>query len=204
MPAAWAQDPEEESEDFESPARQNPILREYFRKQYLNITPEREERFTPPIFLERYVDRQIDHFLKGVEERLADIRSLLGEVEQVREEFVAAEGAVDNRAAQQRFRNSIRQLESQADDLRKHLAFMFPGLDDRTSFRPSLERNSLKSGFQKEIVYIREQLDRAEDEIRDYLFHSTNTVRLEALKEEGMLILLYRAKEMAKRVREEL
>ena len=68
LPLAAQEKPDEEDE-FRHPARQNPILREYFREQYLDMkqfgpygSSRRQRRELPSdTFMDRFIDKRIDH-----------------------------------------------------------------------------------------------------------------------------------------------
>ena len=59
-----------EEDKIPATALQNQILRSHFRDQFLSLHRSVEPYATPSRFTQKFVDRQIEPFLKRVEEKL--------------------------------------------------------------------------------------------------------------------------------------
>lgn len=189
----FEQDGEEKEPPPPPPARQNPILREHFEERYPRFGDDRINR----PFLERYVDDQIDHFLEVMESDLAQMRQAFEEADRARLRCLAGENPEDRRA----FRDSLRELERRAGDLRGRLRFILRGIDDRKSFSPPKQEGPL---FEAAFEFLREHVEKAENGIRDYFFGTNPTVRYEDLQDENLLIHLYWIDRAAAHIRERL
>ncbi len=156
-------------------------------------------------FVEQYVDRQIDIFLQQIREKLSDLKSRFAQVREMRERTLAAppmgRDAVLNK---KEWKRQLKELRDVAGALRQRLAFIFTDLDSKGDFKPQIEDRAVKTGFDGEMNFMEEQIKKAEQRIVDYLFVPRNTVNLQDLQYENMLIHLYRVKEVAGRIREKL
>lgn len=188
-------------------ARENESLRRLFRTFYPN---SRDSFAMPPrMFLETFIDQQIDHYVMGVEERLRRLMAHLTVSENLRIRLLdlRAEGREAEPAyAEGRilFRKELEEVEDAADRLRDHLEMAAAGLKGKSKLEYQLSPERREDLFGREILFIRTQVDKAETGIRDYLFRSTNTVSLEEIQGQNMLVRLHWAEQMAKRIRGEL
>ena len=198
------QDARAQEEDL-PPARQNQILREYFRRQYSGIEFNEKWPEANDFFVERYIDRRIDVFLQQVREKLSNLKSRFAQVQEIRERTLSAPAtgrdAVLNR---KEWRRQLKELRDVANALRETLAFIFTDLDSKGGFKPKIEDRAVKTGFDGEMNFMEEQIKKAEQRIVDYLFVPRNTVNLQDLQDENMLIHLYRVKELADEIRDKL
>ena len=112
--------------------------------------------------------------------------------------FSKASNQESRREAQVRWKDSLKTMADEAEDLRKMLSYVLRGLDRKSDFKPEIEANANNSGFQKEIQFIQEQIIKAEQRIRDYFFVPTHTVNLQDLQGENVMIYLYRVGKMSK------
>lgn len=182
------------------PARQNPILREYFEKQYMTLdTIKDNDRF-----MQDYIDRKIDYLLKQINERMAAVKSSFEEVGKAREETTPARHEGGSQEAGQRLKAALKTLADQAESLRKMLSLMLVDLKSEVAFKPRLPAEAGRNRFENEIRFLAEQIEKAEQGIDDYFFQPNNVVQLEELKGENMMVFLYRVREMARRLRAEL
>ena len=93
-------------------------------------------------------------------------------------------------------------MADEAEDLRKMLSYVLRGLDNKSDFKPQIDADANKSGFQKEIRFIEGQIEKAEQQIKDYLFAPTHTVHLQDLQGQNMMIYLYRVEKISKELSE--
>ena len=183
-------------------ARQNPILRAYFRKQFANMRSFRNmPSWRDDPFVEDFVDRQIDHFLSELREKLVLLRARFAHVEQGREAILEAASAEQVKPAQLRWKRSLRGVEKQAGDLWNMLRYVFTELKDRDGFKPRISRQDKESVFRKQMESMGQQINKAEKRIKQYFFEAESTVSLEDLKDENMLIHLYHVREMSKKLK---
>jgi len=189
---------EEEDEEDESPppgARQNDILRAYFRNQYVSLRTERYD--LNESFMERYIDRQIDAFLEDVDSRLKGLNSSLDQAEKVYRKLAeCADPDVERELAE-----DLEEVDDAAGGLRGRLANIFLQLDGKEKL--PIEINA-SDGFGEEMTFLKNQIHEAEKRIRDYLFQTTNTIPYQNLKGENMIIRLHWAEKTAEGIRDEL
>jgi hypothetical protein len=192
-------DVKDEDEEPILPARQNLLLRAYFRKQYLNM---RTDRFDlNESFMERYVDRQIDHFVETLEELVERLKQRLRAAEEAHRDWSTPEDDGRARARGVRFAKALKEVGDTAGDIRGKLSHVFFQLDGKE--RLPIEIAS-QGSYEEEMAYLRTQVEEAVARISDYMFDSTYTVPYENLKKKNMIIRLYWAEETADRIRERL
>lgn len=190
--------------------RQNPILRNYFLQRCLEATSHidrygRRHYSGNTRFIERHADWLIDDFLAGMSKKLGALKTHFSEVQRAREEALSlAPNHEGRRKAQLRWKDSLKAVADQAEDLRKRLSFILMGLDNKSHFTPQIKGDANTSGFQSEIRFIEEQIAKAEQRINDYFFVPTHEVNVENLKGENMMIYLYQVRKMSKKLSEEL
>ncbi len=183
------------------PARQNSILRAHFRRQLVNIrsfgTTGRGRRDP---FLEDYIDRQIDHYLSELRKKLVDLKNHFSQVEQAQETIL--QGSSEQAIAQARvqWRNALKSVQDEAGDAWNMLRYVLTVLEDKGDLKP-VEPQEPGSLYESETHFIGEQIGKAEKRIIEYLFEVESVIQLEDLKGENMLIHLYLAREMAKKIR---
>lgn len=194
-----AQDREEEKLP---PARQNPILREHFRKRIDEIGLFKEERRLSDTFVQRFIDRQIDHYLSQLREKLDLLKTQFAEVERAGKAMREATCAETIQEARVRCRDALEEVGDQAGSLRSLLSYVLAELKSKDDFKPQIDNRAKDSAFEKETQFIGEQITKAEERIRRYFFEPNNTIRLEDLRGENMLIYLYRVREMSKKLKE--
>lgn len=197
------------SDSFES-ARQIPILRDYFiqrqirQMSYLDFYGRLRYRGNARL-LERQVDRSIDDFLTRVTRKLDALKIHLNTVLSSREEtLIGASSDESRQKARAHWKDELKEMADEAEDLRKMLSHVFRGLDNKSDFNPKIEADANNLGFQKEIRFIEEQIEKAEQQIKDYFFAPTHTVHLQDLQGQNMLIYLYRVEKMSKKLSEEI
>lgn len=185
------------------PARQNPILRAYFRRQFANMrsfrTSQRGERRDP--FLEDYIDRQIDHYLSELAEKLYDLNRHFDHVVQAHEAVLHGPSPQAVDSARTQWRNALKRVQDDAGDLWNMLRYVLTALEDKGKLPPVASQGP-DSLYEKETRFIGEQIKEAEKRITEYFFDVESVIELEDLKGENMLIHLHLAREMAKEIRD--
>ena len=190
-------------EDELLPALHNPILREYFRRQFSSRQSSGSNRYPgSDRFNDALIDRQIDHYVTELREKLAFLKTHFGEVEREREAIRQALSTAARRQARVNRKRALGGVQEEAGDLWNMLRYIFVSLEDKGDFKPLIETTDTASLFDKEIQFIGEQIEVAEKRITQYFFETDSTISLEDLQGENMLIHLYRVREMAKRLRE--
>ncbi len=193
--------PGAQEEEEPPPARQNPILRAYFSRQLGNMRSFGSSgRGRRDPFLDDYVDRQIDHYLSELREKLADLNNHFAQVEQAQEAILQASSAQAIGRARVQWRNALKDVQDEASDLWNMLRYVLTVLEDKGDPKP-FEPREPDSLYESETQFIGEQIGKAEKRITAYLFRVESVIQLEDLKGENMLIHLYLAREMAKKIR---
>ncbi len=193
--------PGAQEEEEPPPARQNPILRAYFSRQLGNMRSFGSSgRGRRDPFLDDYVDRQIDHYLSELREKLADLNNHFAQVEQAQEAILQGSSAQAIGRARVQWRNALKDVQDEASDLWNMLRYVLTVLEDKGDLQP-VEPQEPDSLYEKETQFIGEQIGKAEKRITEYLFRVASVIQLEDLKGENMLIHLYLAREMAKKIR---
>jgi hypothetical protein len=194
---------EEQVEPENAPlARQNTILRAYFRKRFATM---RSFHNTPVSrndpFAEDFVDRQIDHFLSELQEKLLLLRSHFSSVQASRSALLEVISAEERQPARLRWENSLRQVERNSKDVWNMLRYVFTDLEDRDRFKPRFNFHDVESIFRRQTEFMGEEIAEAERKIKHYFFESGSTVQVEDLKGENMLIHLYHVRQLAKKLK---
>ena len=190
-------------EDELVPARHNPILREYFRRQFSGMRSTGSTRFPgSDRFNDALIDRQIDHYVTELREKLTLLNTHFEEVEREREAIRQAASPQARGQARVSRRRALDGVQDQAGDLWNMLRYIFVALEDKGDSKPVIETTDTGSLFEKEIQFMGEQIGKAEKRITQYFFETERTISLEDLQGENMLIHLYRVREMAKKLRE--
>ena len=192
--------PGAQEEEELPPARQNPILRAHFRRQFPNMRSFRR-REGRDHFLDDFVDRQIDHYLSELRAKLADLDNHFAQVEQAQETILQGSSAQAVGQARVQWRNALKGVQDEAGDLWNMLRYVLTALEDKGDLKP-FEPQGSDSVYEKEIQFIGAQIGKAEKRITEYFFRVESVIQLEDLKGKNMLIHLYLAREMTKKVRE--
>lgn len=184
-------------------ARQNALLRQFFKRQYLRLRRKSHDLNT--FFLDAYVDRQIDRFLQDIQRKLEELHRSLRHSAEMREQWSRESPGPAARGRQRSlFERALKELEDRTGDLHGMLALVLPSLKSKQALPRSMDPCSPANFYEEEMRFIEAQVTEADLRIRDYLFDATNTVRVENLRCDNMMIRLHRAKEMAKQIRREL
>lgn len=174
-------------------ARQNQILRDFYRRLYPGLDgsfPPSEE------FLENFVDRQIDAFAVDIDRRLKRITSQAAVVEELQKRLGAARGE-GRETVDESLKGVLRQLADDCDGLADRLQLVFSGLSRRSRNR-GRDAASATGKDRDPYADLVSRLRVADRSIRDYLFTSRQVVRLEELEGEDMLTRLDAAEKLAR------
>jgi hypothetical protein len=196
--AGWAtwEDPSKSEEPPPPKARSNPLLRQFFRELYPSKPSggmaANEE------FLDRFVDRQIDRFVEDIDVRLGELVAAMEVTERLRTRYF--DGGGDRVEVHRALAGSLRRIGDLASGLSGRLAMVFRGLERRKRLEIRIPPESRADGFVEEVDFIGRQVTEADRLVRDYLFRGTNTVTLEDLGGEDMLVRLDWAEKMSREV----
>jgi hypothetical protein len=174
-------------------ARQNQILRDFYRRLYPGLdgtVPPSEE------FLENFVDRQIDAFAADIDRRLKRITDQAALVENLQERLGAVRGE-GRETVEQSLKGVLRQLAEDCDGLADRLQLVFSGLNRRSRNR-GRDSSSADGGNRDPNLELLSHIRVADRSIRAYLFTSRQVVRLEELEGEDMLMRLDAAEKLAR------
>lgn len=154
-------------------------------------------------FTEDFVDRQIDHFLSQLQEKLSLLRSHFSQVESSRTALLTVTSPQEQRSARLQWETSLRKVERYSGDVWNLLRYVFTDLEDRDRFKPRFSAADMESVFRRQVEFMGEEIVEAERKIQHYFFESGRTVQVEDLRGENMLIHLYHVKQMAKKLKGE-
>lgn len=200
--AVRAQSPEEAPEKPDEKLTymmENPLLREFFANQIAAGSMSGQ----PPLgreFVDRYVDMQIESFARKVDRELKRLAATTDGVDQLRERWVAAKEGPERKEAGTALAVMLRELAKQADGLADLLQAVFPDLRRNKKLDMTIEKKDEGDGYLRQMTFIDTQVAKAEQLIRDYLFRSAQTIRLNDLSSENMLMRLDWVEAISKRV----
>ena len=155
-------------------------------------------------FREQFIDRQIDNFLEDLEGSLDSVNSLYVEVLLARDRSLSEPSRPQRKEARGRLEDSLKQLSKEAKSLRKKLSLVLSPLKLKRRFRVSFTPESAENGFQREIDWIGEEINKAERQINDYFFVPSHTVQVSELRGENVLTHLNRVHKLSEQVRRKL
>jgi len=202
---------QDQVEDDAPIARQNELLRTHFREMLhpRTRTPPNELQIaSDDEFVERFVDRQIDNYLKEIDKQLNRLNSNLTAGENLRDRVLVLRGISLTQGLQEeafvRFNRALKEVQDSADSLKDQLKFAFRGLGSKAELEHVVGHSSKVNFYQEELRFLRQQSKLAEEGIRDYLFRSVSTVEVRDLREENMVVCLSLVEQMAREVRRSL
>ena len=193
-----------------SSGHQNPMLRDHFLRQCLEITYRVPAFSTSEVYervydrvnrggVERHVDRFLDEYLRELSQKLGEVRTRFSQAQRSQEQALAETANPTRRhESHKRWAAALKIVADHAKDLRNMLALVLTGLEDKSNFKPRIESDLSHSGFKDEMRFIEEQITKAERRIVDYYFRPTHIVHVSDLQNENMMIYLYRAWKMSK------
>ncbi len=155
--------------------------------------------------MDRYIDAQIDHYLKNV--RIKLLRMKVG-YSTVRETInvIADDSKYELSAVKrERVQNALKQLANAAKGLRSMIENILLGeLEGKGDLKPKVGPSGRETAFASEIKFLEDEIGLAEDRIRGYFFTRNHTVEVDEIRNQNMLVHLYRVREMAKKLRKAL
>lgn len=193
--AAFGSQPEDQPA-----ALHNPILRAYFRSRVRTVSPH--QRSNP--VLERSIDQMIRQYLKVLIRKRNQLRASLEMVIQSRERFVANNDSGAARIEALRvWRSSLNALARDADQLRGAWDQVFRLSYNKTR-RPDVDEGSANDAYRREVDSLRDQVDRIEERINNYLLGGKPVIAVEDLRTDNLVALLTRVRRLSRELRNRL
>ena len=186
-----------------SASRQNQVLRRHFMEQYRRMGIGGDVGHSR-YFREQFIDRQIDDFMEKLEASLDSVNELYVEVLLARDRCLTDPSRPKRQEARERWKDRLKKLSREANDLRKQLSYVLAPLRLKGRFQVSFTPQAAQNGFQQEIDRIGEEIDKAERRINDYFFAPSHTVAISELKGENVLTNLNRVHKLSEQVHREL
>ena len=181
-------------------ARQNELLRHYFRNMLLE-TPTRPFDWRWPrrssVALEDRIDGFIDRFSRKVVGGIWNISNTLDQLKEERRAFLMARSRESRVEALENLLRLFDVLSDQAGKLHRELSFPLVRLDSKPDFEPKISSEWLKSGFEKEVGSVEKEFRQAVKKVEAYFFTPLHTVQLGDLGSGNMLFHLHRIKKLA-------
>lgn len=177
---------------------ENPLLREFFATQFIGVTSNRDALHVDAV--DRYVDMQIESFGKTVSRDLEELRSSTDSVTLLRKRWIEARRDPERKEAAAALAVMLRKLAGRADSLADLLQAVFPDLRRNKDLDLKMEKTDAEDGYLRQVTFLQEQVTKAEQLIRDYLFRSAQTIRVTDLNSENMLMRLDWVESIAKQV----
>ncbi len=185
-------------------SRQNLILRGHFRRQFA-ISFESIARGSDDPFMGRYIDAQIDHYLKNVRVKLLRMKVGYSTARETIDEGSVGLKKKLSVVQRKRVKNALKQLADAANGLRSMIAtILLGGLDGKGDLRPRVGPTGKETAFASEMKFLEDEISLAEERILGYFFSQTHTVEVDEIRNQNMLVHLYRVREMAKKLRKAL
>ncbi len=136
-------------------------------------------------------------YRRRIRRKLEELRAQFSVSKQAQTAFLQSSPGTLNRSRTRLYwKNSLKELQDRASELHGMLARTFKQIKRKFDFKLSITGEHSETGFKKEMRYISQEIDAAEQQIVDSVVHPTNTVSLSALQ-ENMLIRLDRIRKMA-------
>ena len=193
----------QELEKPQFPARQNLILRQYFRARFSEAYISQNHLVSsPPIFIENLIDRQIDNYITELDKRLKDIKSQSASLEVAAKGLRFGEEGPNYLQSRKMWKESMGKIHDDARALHRMISYVLTGLENKDDVEIDIGLEAKKIGFKKERLYLQKEIVKAEQRIRDYFFKPKHTIHLEELKGENMLIQLYRVRKITQKLKE--
>lgn len=193
----------QELEKPQFPARQNLILRKYFRTRFSEAYISQNHLVSsPPIFIENFIDRRIDNYITELDKRLNDIKSQSASLEVAAKRLRFGEEGPNYLQSRKMWKESMGKIHDDARALHRMISYVLTGLENKDDVEIGIGLGAKKIGFKKERLYLQKEIVKAEQRIRDYFFKSKHTIHLEELKGENMLIQLYRVRKITQKLKE--
>ena len=178
---------------------ENPLLREFFANQLVDGRIS-QQSLPGQEFVDRYVDLQIESFARKVDQELKELVTTTDSLDRLRTRWVAATEGPARKEAAVAMAVMLRGLAKQADSLADLLQAVFPDLQRNKKLDMTIEKKDEADGYLRQMTFIDAQVSKAEQLIRDYLFRPAQTIGVNDLSSENMLMRLDWVEALAKRV----
>lgn len=187
-------------------ARANPILRNYFRKEFLRAYRSDDPSRPEPnkVFLESFIDRRVDGFIDNVKKQVEEIDARLSEAEDASVQLAEASESGQKSQARRKLKKSLETLRDKISGLRGSLALLFLRLQGKSDDTRIVHREGEEEGYGDAVAAIAAEIAKAKDQIVHYLIEPTNTVSALDLRGETMLTRLHRAERLSKELEKRL
>jgi len=193
----------QELEKPQFPARQNLILRQYFRTRFSEAyISQSHVTSSPSVFIENFIDRQIDNYITELDKRLNGIKFQSASLEVAAKELIFGEEGPNYLQFREMWKESMERIHDDAGVLHRMISYVFAGLKNKGDVEIDTGLEAKKIGFKKERLYLQKEIVKAEQRIRNYFFEPNHIIHLEELKGENMLIQLYRIRQITQKLKE--
>ena len=162
----------QELEKPQFPARQNLILRQYFRARFSEAYISQNHLVSsPPIFIENLIDRKIDNYITELDKRLKDIKSQSASLEVAAKGLRFGEEGPNYLQSRKMWKESMGKIHDDARALHRMISYVLTGLENKDDVEIDIGLEAKKIGFKKERLYLQKEIVKAEQRIRDYFFN---------------------------------
>ena len=201
---------DEAAEAAESPAIANPILNDYFLKQYYTTRglPEPEET-TDEVYsdsapkepadpmAELYVKWQIKRFLENLNRETDGLKSALSEAKEARDALRSRPGDADS--TRQLWKQALTKVSEHASQLSRMLGNVLADLEADRRFKAEAAPEG-PDLFEKQSAFLEEEAQKAVSGVKALFLQPTNVVGIEELKGENVLAQLNRVQKLSKEI----
>lgn len=158
------------------------------------------EGLTPnTLFMEKFIDRQIDHFVEETESDLARLQQAGKKADRCR--LLWSKPPDPREDLVQSCLEAFKEIDDAAGDVRSRIGPVLIGLDSREDLPAEFEEEGPTRALEQ-LDFLIEHLDKAVERVRAYFIRPTNTVSVGNLQKENMMIYLHWAEEVAGRLRD--
>ncbi len=155
--------------------------------------------------MDRYIDAQIAHYLKNVKVKLLRMKVGYSTARETIDKIVGVPRKQLPEVQRQRLKNALKNLADAANGLHSMIeTILLGGLEGKGDLRPRVGSSGRETAFATEMKFLEDEIGLAEDRILGYFFARDHTVEVDEIRNQNMLVHLYRVREMAKKVRKAL
>ena len=184
----------EEKKEEEPLGRQNPVLREYFRKEYQTVLSS--DLDVPDPFVEVFVDRRIDDYLERLGQEVDTLKQSRELLAEIGNELSGADGSIEE--MKPRLRRTLEDFEETSDKLRKMVSRILLDLDSKSDFKPPRDPVRGRAECVRDIEFLVTRTDKALSELEQFFFSAGAVVHVADLQNQNMLTYLFEANRMAR------
>ena len=121
---------------------------------------------------ERFLEKFIDRYLSELREKLDNLKSAVEKLDEAGAEL-QRQVPGDILTIRQQWKRSLGAAEKRAGDMWSMLSGIFTALEDHNEFKPQINLQDWRSGFEKQQKYLNDQTDKVEERVTPYFFTST-------------------------------